>query len=165
VNIDPGGLRIFSFLEDSLSRKPQPHLMDRAIAEMHGKAAARESTLTSIVEIATWPEGTYRFTDYSDSDGLSDEPVPLTVAVTVRGDRTLNVDWEGTSKQVRAAINSTLSFTKSKPFLSVRCALRGDIPNNAGVFRCIKVIAPEGSVLNPIPPPPVAARADRLSRD
>lgn len=110
-------------------------------------------------EIATWPQGTYRFTDHIDNDGLSDEPVPLTVAVTVRADGTLKVDWEGSSKQVRAAINSTLSFTKSNTFLSVRCALRGDIPNNAGVFRCIEVAAPAGSVLNPIPPAPVAARA------
>jgi N-methylhydantoinase B len=110
-------------------------------------------------EIATWPPGTYRFTDHIDSDGLSDDPVPLTVAVTVRNNGTLTVDWEGSSKQVRAAINSTLSFTKSNTFLSVRCALRGDIPNNAGVFRCIDVRAPEGSVLNPHPPAPVAARA------
>ena len=117
-------------------------------------------------EIATWPEGTYRFTDHIDSDGLSDEPVPLTVAVTVRGDGTLEVDWEGSSRQVRAAINSTLSFTKSNTFLSVRCALRGDIPNNAGVFRCIKVTAPEGSVLNPNSARTGRrARADRLPRD
>jgi N-methylhydantoinase B len=77
----------------------------------------------------------------------------------VRGNGTVKVDWEGSSSQVRAAINSTLSFTKSNTFLSVRCALRGDIPNNAGVFRCIEVTAPEGSVLNPLPPAPVAARA------
>ena len=89
-------------------------------------------------EIATWPQGTYRFTDYIDSDGLSDDPVPLTVALTVRADGTLKVDWESSSKQVRAAINSTLSFTKSNTFLSVSCALRGDIPNNAGVFAASK---------------------------
>jgi N-methylhydantoinase B len=110
-------------------------------------------------EIATWPKGTFRFTDHIDSDGMSDEAVPLSVAVTVRDNGTLHVDWRGSSPQVRAAINSTLSFTKSNTFLSVRCALRGDIPNNAGVFRCIEVTAPEGSVLNPIAPAPVAARA------
>ena len=60
------------------------------------------------------------------------------------------------SRQVRAAINSTLSFTKSNAFLSVRCALLGDIPNNAGVFRCIDVVAPEASVLNPVSPAPEA---------
>ena len=110
-------------------------------------------------EISTWKPGTYRFTDHIDSDGLSDAPVPLSVAITVVGDGTLKVDWSGSSPQVRAAINSTLSFTKSNSFLSVRCALRGDIPNNAGVFRCIEVTAPEGSVLNPLAPAPVAARA------
>ncbi len=110
-------------------------------------------------EIASWPQGTFFFTDYIDSDGISDDPVPLSVALTVCGDGSLKVDWGGSSRQVRAAINSTLSFTKSNTFLSVRCALRGDIPNNAGVFRCIEVTAPKGSVLNPIAPAPVAARA------
>jgi N-methylhydantoinase B len=110
-------------------------------------------------EIATWPPGTYRFADQIDSDGFSDDPVPLMVAVTVREDGSLKVDWDGSSKQVKAAINSTLSFTKSNTFLSVRCALRGDIPSNAGVFRCIDVSAPEGTVLNPHPPAAVAARA------
>jgi N-methylhydantoinase B len=109
-------------------------------------------------EIATWPRGTFRFTDHIDSDGLSDPPVVLQVAITVREDGLL-VDWNGSSPQVGAAINSTLSFTKSNTFLSVRCALKGDIPNNAGVFRCIEVQAPQGSVLNPLPPAPVAARA------
>jgi N-methylhydantoinase B len=110
-------------------------------------------------EIKTWPQGTYCFNDQIDSDGLSDDPVLLCVAIMVRGDGTLKVDWAGSSGQVRAAINSTLSFTKSNTFLSVRCALRGDIPNNAGVFRCIEVSAPEGSVLNPNAPAAVAARA------
>jgi N-methylhydantoinase B len=110
-------------------------------------------------EIANWPQGTFRFTDYIDNDGFSENPVPIAVAVTVRAGGSLKVDWEGSSPQVKAALNSTLSFTKSNTFLSVRCALRGDIPNNAGVFRCIEVTAPEGSVLNPLPPAPVAARA------
>jgi N-methylhydantoinase B len=109
-------------------------------------------------EIRTWPRGTFRFTDHIDSDGLVDAPVPMSVAITVE-DGHLTVDWAGSAPQVRAAINSTLSYTKSNTFLSVRCALKGDIPNNAGVFRCITVTAPEGSVLNPVPPAAVAARA------
>ena len=109
-------------------------------------------------EIKAWPKGVFRFVDYIDNDGLSDDPVPLCVAITVHDDR-LSVDWSGSSPAVRGAINSTLSFTKSNTFLSVRCALNGDIPNNAGVFRCIEVSAPVGSVLNPQSPSAVAARA------
>lgn len=110
-------------------------------------------------EIARWPRGTFRFTDHLDSDGLSDEPVPLSVAITVRPDGHLTCDWTGSAPQVRAALNSTLSFTKSCTYLSVRSVLRQDVPNNAGVFRCIDVIAPEGSILNPRLPGACAARA------
>ena len=60
---------------------------------------------------------------------------------------------------MRAALNSTLSFTKSCTYLSVRSVLRQDVPNNAGIFRCIDVIAPEGTILNPRLPGACAARA------
>ena len=110
-------------------------------------------------EIARWPQGTYRFTDYLDSDGFSEDAVPLTVAITVHADGHLTCDWTGSAPQVRAALNSTLSFTKSCTYLSVRSVLRQDVPNNAGIFRCIDVIAPEGTILNPRLPGACAARA------
>ena len=109
-------------------------------------------------EIRRWPKGTFHFEDFIDDDGLSLEPIPIRVALTVHEDR-VSVDYTGSSPQVRAAINSTLSYTKSCTYLSVRCALKGDVPNNAGVFRCIEVHVPEGTVLNPIEPAAVAARA------
>ncbi len=109
-------------------------------------------------EIRRWPKGTFHFEDFIDDDGLSPEPIPIRVALTVHEDR-VSVDYTGSSPQVRAAINSTLSYTKSCTYLSVRCALKGDVPNNAGVFRCIEVHVPEGTVLNPIEPAAVAARA------
>src|SRR4029453_6543079 len=110
-------------------------------------------------EIARWPRGTYPFTAPLDSDGPSDAPVPLTVAITVHDDGHLTCDWTGSAPQVRAALNSTLSFTKSCTYPSVRAVLRQDVPNNAGVFRCIDVIAPEGTILNPRLPGACAARA------
>jgi len=108
--------------------------------------------------IAKWPKGTFHFEDHIDSDGFDDTPIPIRVAITVRDDSVL-VDFAGTSPQVKGAINSTMSFTRSATYLSVRCALGRDVPNNAGVFRCIEVRAPEGSILNPLAPAPVAARA------
>ena len=47
-DIDPGGVRIFRFLEENLPRKPQPHLMDRSIAEARGKPASRDVSLNSL---------------------------------------------------------------------------------------------------------------------
>jgi N-methylhydantoinase B len=110
-------------------------------------------------EIKAWPRGTYRFLDHIDDDGFSDQPIPIKVAITVNGDGTLLVDYTGSSPQVRGALNSTLSFTHSLTYLSVRCVLAKDLPNNVGLFRCIKVKVPEASVLNPVMPGPCAARA------
>jgi N-methylhydantoinase B len=107
-------------------------------------------------EIRRWPKGTYRFTDYVDSDGFSDAPIPIKVAITVNED-SLSVDYTGSSPQVKAALNSTRSYTHSCTYLSVRCVLDRDIPNNVGVFRCIDVKVPDASVLNPVLP----ARARR----
>jgi N-methylhydantoinase B len=109
-------------------------------------------------EIRSWPRGTFTFTDHIDDDGMSKDPVPIKVAVTI-GDGHLTVDYAGSAAQVRAAINATLSYTKSCTYLSVRCLLRGDVPNNAGVFRCVTVTAPERSVLNVAHPGACAARA------
>lgn len=108
--------------------------------------------------IATWPDGDYTFTDYIDGDGFTQEQIPITCCVTVAGDH-LTVDFTGSSPQVRGAINSTMSFTKSSTYLAIRCVLEQKVPNNAGVYRCITVKAPLGSILNPQMPAPVAARA------
>jgi N-methylhydantoinase B len=110
-------------------------------------------------EIKTWPRGTYRFADHIDDDGFSDRPIPINVAVTVNDDGTLTVDYTGSSPQVRGALNSTLSFTHSLTYLSVRCVLARSLPNNVGMFRCVKVKVPPASVLNPLMPAPCAARA------
>ncbi|WP_018263912.1 hydantoinase B/oxoprolinase family protein [Methylobacterium sp. WSM2598] len=110
-------------------------------------------------EIRTWPRGTWHFTDYIDDDGFSDAPIPIRVAITVRDDGSLLVDYAGSSPQVRGAINATLSFTHSLTYLSVRCVLAKEVPNNVGMFRCVSVRAPEASILNPVMPGPCAARA------
>lgn len=109
-------------------------------------------------EIRQWPDGTYEFTDYIDDDGFIDTPLPIAIAITVHGD-SVTVNYEGSAPQVPAALNSTKSYTNSCTYLSVRCVLKGDIPNNAGVFRAIDVKAPDASIVNPKLPAAVAARA------
>lgn len=109
-------------------------------------------------EIRTWPAGDYSFSDFIDDDGFDDVPIRIQVKVSVLGDR-LRVDYAGSSPQVKAALNSTKSYTNSCTYLSVRCVLQRDVPNNAGLFRCIEVIAPERSILNPSEPAACAARA------
>ena len=108
-------------------------------------------------EIAALPDGEYEFLDYIDDDGIMPEPIPIRVKVTIAGDN-LIADFTGTSKQAKGAINSTFPYTKSAVYLSVRSIIDRTIPNNSGFMRPIQVIAPEGTILNPLFPSPCAAR-------
>jgi len=67
--------------------------------------------------------------------------------VTVTGDQ-LTADFTGTAPQVRGAINSTLSFTAAVVALCVRSVMKEEIPNTEGMFRPLKIIAPEGTLVN-----------------
>ena len=102
-------------------------------------------------EIASWPDGSHTFTDYMDSDGIGGPPVKLQVTITVKGDA-FTADFTGTAPQVRGAINNTLSFTASVVALCVRAALKEDIPNTAGMFKPLEIIAPPGTVVNGVMP-------------
>jgi N-methylhydantoinase B len=110
-------------------------------------------------EIGSWPDGVYRFTDYLDDDGIRlGEPVRICVTVTIRGSE-ITVDFAGTAPRVASAVNSSISSTKSAVWLTIRSLMDPAIPNTAGVFRPIRVVAPEGTLVNARPPAPVAARA------
>lgn len=98
-------------------------------------------------EIAGWPDGSYTFTDYMDSDGVGGPRTTIQVTLTVEGD-TITADFTGSSPQVRGALNSTLSFTASVVALCVRAVLQEEIPNTAGMFKPLKIIAPPGTVVN-----------------
>jgi N-methylhydantoinase B len=108
-------------------------------------------------EIAKLPKGTWRFVDHLDNDGLDPEPIPIVATVTIRDD-SMTIDLTGSAPQVRGAINCVYPFTLSTALACVRSIVDLAIPNNAGYFRPIEVIAPEGTVVNPRMPAAVAAR-------
>lgn len=98
-------------------------------------------------EIASWPDGSYSFTDYMDTDGTDGPPVRIHVTLTVAGDF-LTADFTGSSPQVRGALNCTWSFAAAVVALCVRAVMREDVPNTAGLFKPLRIITPEGSVVN-----------------
>lgn len=102
-------------------------------------------------EIRQWPDGDYFFTDHLDDDGVDAEPIAIKVKLTVTDDSVL-VDFTGSSPQVRGGINCPLPFTIACCGYAVRSIMRADIPNTSGLFRPIRVIAPEASILNPVMP-------------
>src|SRR4029078_13737570 len=90
-------------------------------------------------------------------DVIDPAPLRIVVAVTVAVDR-LVADFTGSAPQVKGAINSPIPFTKSAVYACVRHLIGGDPPNNEGYFRPIEVVAPPGTIVNPVLPASVGAR-------
>jgi|HigsolmetaAR202D_1030399.scaffolds.fasta_scaffold00084_12 N-methylhydantoinase B/acetone carboxylase, alpha subunit len=103
------------------------------------------------------PDGEYRSS--ITFPGI-EEPLTLPVRVVVTGDELL-VDWEGAPPQLPyGAINCTMSYTAAHSVYGLKCILSPETPSNAGCYRPIKVIAPEGSILNCRYPASVAQRTN-----
>lgn len=107
--------------------------------------------------ISALPDGEYKFTDWNDDDGIGSGPVKICVTLTVRGD-TLIADFTGTSPQTGGALHTNYWFTASCTFAALRSVFDSHMPNNAGFYRPISVIAPEGSWVNPVFPAALGAR-------
>lgn len=107
------------------------------------------------------PEGTYRFHDYLDDDVVSEIPVRLQVAITVRGD-SMHLDFAGTDPQIKASFN-LYSAGKPHPWLTYKIAavlltMEPDIPLNGGLLRPVSVDSPVGSVVNCVFPAAIGLR-------
>jgi len=107
--------------------------------------------------IAALPDGEYKFSDWNDDDGIGSGPVKICVTLTVKGD-TLTADFTGTSPQTGGALHTNYWFTASCTYAALRSVFDSHMPNNAGFYRPITVIAPEGCWVNPVYPAALGAR-------
>jgi len=105
-------------------------------------------------EIDALPDGTYRFEDVLDDDGLGNEALPIRAAVTVDGDE-VTVDFTGSADRTDGPVNAVFAVTASATYYAVRCVTDPDIPPNHGCYRPIDVEAPADSIVDPKPPAPV----------
>jgi N-methylhydantoinase B len=119
------------------------------------------------------PPGAYRAEDLLDNDGISDKPIKLAVTLNVAVKRAQTakqsttdrrraaqplviVDFTGSDPQVEGSVNAVEAITYSACFYVFRCLLADDVPATAGLMRPIRVIAPDGTIVNARPPAAVA---------
>jgi N-methylhydantoinase B len=113
------------------------------------------------------PDGVYKATGhidgYENSDNPKEKNLPIVVTVTVEGSD-ITVDLAGTADQIDLPINMPFEGTVDVAiWLTVRSILVdtatfGHVPQNSGLTRPIKILAPKGSLANPNFPAPVIAR-------
>lgn len=117
---------------------------------IHG--ASERAMRKAISEV---PDGDYHYE--LRADGFEDFLI-IKTKVSIRGSDVV-IDYTGSSPQNRRGINCVLSYTRAYTVYPIKCALDPWTPNNEGGFRPIRVVAPEGSIVNPRIPAAVNGRA------
>jgi N-methylhydantoinase B len=105
-------------------------------------------------EIERIPDGTYRYSDLIDHDGVNNRVFKIAVAMTIKGSDVI-IDFTGTDRQADGFINASYPNTLAACFAAFILFLDPAVPRNAGFFRPIQVIAPEGTLVRPISPAPI----------
>lgn len=99
-----------------------------------------------------------RHVDGPDYDS-ADQGIAVRADVTIDGDGQVAVDFSRSSDQVPRPLNCVLSNAIAPSLVALRCMLDNDVPMNGGLQRALRVTCKPGSILNPVLPAPVGARA------
>jgi N-methylhydantoinase B len=105
-------------------------------------------------EVAALPRGEHAAEGFLDDDGFDGPPVRLCVRLVVDEAGVL-FDLTGSDEQRRAPVNSTFAQTYSACAYALKALIDPDVPANAGFYRLVRVVAPEGTVVNCRAPAPV----------
>ncbi len=132
----------------------------RAVVEKHAEEtyyATIEELLDHGERVARFgieriPDGVYTYEDVLDDDGVVlGVPVPLQVTVTVEGSE-MTIDTTSSAPQQLGPVNCPWGYTLTTARFSLKRLVTSAIPANSGEHRALTVIAPEGSVFNPVAP-------------
>jgi N-methylhydantoinase B len=108
-------------------------------------------------ELRKMPAGVFAAEDFLDSDGVTEGPIRI--AVSIRFDPAegaAEIDFSGSSPQVKGSVNAVYPITYSACFYMMRCLLSDDAPATAGLMNSVKVAAPLGTIVNATLPAAVA---------
>lgn len=120
------------------------------------KKVLDDSEQSTRAEIEKIPDGSYQFEDYCDGDGVTDELIQIKVNVIVNGSN-ITVDFTGTHKQTVGGMNAPYAVTASSTYFAIKAVTDPWAPCNSGSYRPVGIVAPKGSVVNPMFPAPVIA--------
>jgi N-methylhydantoinase B len=141
---DAGAVQLLDMLDD----------LELVDLQALGEVILERSRNAMVAKIAELEPGEYAY--QMTIDGY-DEPVELCARVTITA-HCIEVDFSGTSSVSAKGINVPLSYTQAYASFGVRCLVGNEVPNNAGSLSVIAVSAPEGCLVNALPPRAVSAR-------
>lgn len=129
----------------------------QAVVERYGLPVYRQVTASLLdaaeasarAMIERIPDGSYaaEFPVYNDAV-RPDSEMMIRVTVRVDGEH-ITFDFTGTDPQTPGYVNAPIAVTVCSVMIAFFMLAEGGMPHNDGVMRCIDVIAPEGSMVNP----------------
>jgi N-methylhydantoinase B len=132
-------------------------VVKQSIAELRQRASDQMRANVRLI-----PDGTYRSKAFVDSDGVVNEPLVISLAITA-DDGELTFDFSGSSEPCRGPMNSVLATTLSSVYLAMR-HIFPEVPISAGAFEPLMVLRPEGTFLDAQYPRPVSGCAAEVSQ-
>jgi 5-oxoprolinase (ATP-hydrolysing) len=107
-----------------------------------------EESVRRVLDVLSDSNYTYRM----------DDGYQVCVAISVnKFDRTATIDFTGTSDQHPSNYNAPKAICQAAVLYVFRCMVDDKIPLNAGCFKPLNLIIPEGSMINPVYPAAVVA--------
>lgn len=107
----------------------------------------KQSEIMDKEQIAGIPDGVYEEEGFLDNDGVVDEPVPVKVKVTVKGE-SLKIDLTGSSEQRQGMTNCGLAQTVSACRVAFKHLISPDAPVTGGNFKTMDIIVPKKSIFS-----------------
>jgi N-methylhydantoinase B len=123
----------------------------RSIAQAYLNGVLSYAERRMRLAIAELPPGLYPGEDSMNTDCFERQAIAVRVLLTVAED-SITVDFSGTSPQMKGFKNSSIANTHSAVYAAISAFFEPDLPRNEGSYRAIRIIAPEGSLVNPRPP-------------
>jgi N-methylhydantoinase B len=108
-------------------------------------------------ELRKMPAGNFIAEDWLDDDGVADVPRKIAVQLQFNPqEASLSVDFAASSAQVAGSVNAVRAITLSACFYMLRCLLTEEAPATAGILRPLILHTISGSIVDALPPAPVA---------
>ncbi len=124
----------------------------KELVDRSWKKLLENSRALSLGAMSEWKQGAFQAIDYLE---IGREKVALKVIVKISRKGVI-ADFTGTSGEIEYPLNAVPGMTFSATAFAIRSALKSDIPTNEGFYSIIKIVAPEGSLVNPHRPYPVS---------
>ena len=108
------------------------------------------------------PDGVYRFEDFLDNDGVTDEPLRIALDMTIAGDA-MTLDFSRSSPPCAGPLNVAYSTAVACCYVALKHVFT-DVPANAGCLAPIEFVIPETTLLGVKAPKPVGGYTETILR-